>query len=148
MKGPAFRTLYCQRMGIGEDQFPQHLLVRALYPHARPLAGLLARFGRQHFQADYEFIEDVGHLVGLNGFSDAAQNYVDHFSNRGFTRRVLRLRVSVRRMLDLVRPVLPAEPGSGLDRLWRKRDSLTPFRGNPGTASPFPEEGKTGENTK
>ena len=74
MKGQTFRTLYCQRAGIDEGQFSRHLLARALYQHSRPVAWLIARLDHQHFQADYEFIEDIGHLTHLGGFSDAAQS--------------------------------------------------------------------------
>jgi hypothetical protein len=120
---PTFRERYCRRHGLAPEAFPRHLLPRALYPHARPLAALLGWLDRQHFQADHEFIEDVGHMRRLADFPEAARNYADHFSNGGFLRRTLRLRVSVRRMWLIVAGVraeeVPLPAGA---------DSLTPFQ--------------------
>src|SRR5690348_14887706 len=99
---PLFITLYCRRWGIAPSVFARDLLLRSVYPHARPLLGLLTRLNRGHFEADYEFIVDVGQLRRRFDFGAVAESYISHPANKGFLRRRLKLRISVRRMLELV----------------------------------------------
>jgi hypothetical protein len=132
MKKPSsFQFRYCQRWGVAPGAFRADLLARSLYPHARPLAPLLRRLDSQHFQADYEFIDDVGHLENIESFQDALDGYVGHFSNQTFLRHQLRLRVSVRRMWRIVREILTDEPTAGLARRMEGRGSVTPFERKP-----------------
>jgi hypothetical protein len=124
---PLFITLYCRRWGIAPSAFARDLLLRSVYPHARPLLGLLTQLNRGHFEADYEFIVDVGQLRRRTDFGAAAESYISHPANKALVRRRLKLRISVRRMLALVEDVLPQQlPAELRDRLQAK-DSLTPF---------------------
>lgn len=129
MNPRTLRQLYCEAHGLPAGNFTRHLLSRILYPHARPLAGVLAMLDRRHFDADQEFAEDLGQLRALEEFDDAAVNFVDHYSNRAFPRRVLRLRASVRRALAVAQQYLPDELEP--NPRWNGDDSLTPFRGPP-----------------
>lgn len=123
-QSPTFAERYCRARGLLPSEYHRALLQEALYPHARPLAGLLRLLDRRHFVADYEFVEDVGHIRSVADFALPMGSYVEHPDNRGFLRRRLRLRTSTRHMLTLVRaafaqPGVPAEPVR-----WR---SLDPF---------------------
>lgn len=139
MNPRSFQALYCSRRGVSPERFRRHVLARSLYPHARLLAPLLA-WVDGHFQADYEFIDDVAHLERVELFHDAMDSYVGHFSNRGFLRRGLRLRISARRLWRLVSEVLPGTPAAGLASKLEKQDSVTPFAGKPIRPKPAPEE--------
>jgi hypothetical protein len=124
---PLFITLYCRSRGIAPSAFARELLQQGAYPHARPWLGVLARLNPGHFDPDYEFIADVGQLRRRTDFGDAAGSYLSHPLNKGFLRRRLRLRISVRRMLQLVNEVLPQNvPADLRDRL-EATDSLMPF---------------------
>ncbi len=129
MSPRSFQSLYCARRGITAAQFRNDLLNRTLYPHARPFAFLLRRMPGPHLQADFEFIDDVAHLENMDGFHDALDGYVGHFSNATFTRRRLRLRISARRMWQVVREILPGRPRKGLDQQMDRHGSGTPFGG-------------------
>jgi hypothetical protein len=126
MNPRSFQALYCDRWGVSPDRFRNDLLARTVYPHARLLAPLL-RLMTGHFQADYEFIDDVAHLERVELFHDAMDSYVGHFSNRGFLRRGLRLRISARRMWRIVSEVLPGTPAAGMAIKLEDQGSVTPF---------------------
>ena len=55
-----------------------------------------------HFTADYDFIEAVGWLREQRDYQATVREFTAHPANRGFLRRWLRLRVSVRRVSELV----------------------------------------------
>lgn len=133
MKGPTFSELYCARERIAPSDAAERLFRDALYPHARPFAALFRLVRRRHFLADREFIEDVGYLRSLEDFSLVLGCYIEHPDNRGYLRRRLRLRVSARRMLRIVRSVFtPAAPESR-----RRGDTFEPFAGPDGTEPPI-----------
>lgn len=114
-------------MGVIPAAFTTDLLLKAMPPHARWLVGLLDAFDRQHFQADYEFIEDISQLKRPADFWAAAESYAGHPANTGFLRRRLRLRISVRRMLAIVHHVLPAELPPELAAMLREEGTMAPF---------------------
>lgn len=122
MKSVRFIDLYCQQQGIEAADFEAHIFDRALYPAARPLAGILGFFRRDYFQADRFFIEDVARLRRYEDFHAIGIEYSQHHSNGWFLRRVLRLRVSTERMRRIVRDVFKGsvtEPET--------MDSIAPF---------------------
>jgi hypothetical protein len=98
-----FSDLYCEQQGIAATEFARHAFKRALYPHARILAGALNLLNSDYFSADRDFIDDVGRLTRYHDFVSSGMDYSHHPANRGFMRRVLLLRVSTERMRRLVR---------------------------------------------
>jgi hypothetical protein len=133
VKGPTFSELYCARKRIAPSAASERLFRDALYPHARPFVALFRLVRRRYFQADREFIEDVGYLRSLEDFSLALGCYLEHPDNRGYLRRRLHLRVSARRLLRIVRSVFtPAAPGSRL-----QGGTFEPFAGPGGTKPPI-----------
>ena len=126
VKPRTFTEICCAREGLSPEALPAVLFRRTLYPHARLVAPLVRRLDRRHFLADYEFIEDVGHLRSLADFSLALGSYVEHPANWGFLRRRLRIRVSARRMLLLVRAAF-APPGQVLPPPTTQRQTFEPF---------------------
>jgi hypothetical protein len=131
MSAETFQARYCERRGVNAAGFRDDLLARTLYPHARPLAPLLSLLDAQYFQADREFIADVAELGSIDGFADALDCYVQHFSNRGFLRHQLRLRISARRMWRIVRETFPEGRSAELERKIVGRGSGNPFDGDP-----------------
>lgn len=127
MSPGSFQARYCERMGVIPAAFPTDLLLKALPPHARTLLGLLGAVDRQHFQADYEFIEDVSQIKRPADFWAAAESYAGHPANSGFLRRRLRLRISVRRMLAIVQHVFPDELPPGLMAMLEEQGTIAPF---------------------
>ena len=131
----SFMMVYCRTRGVIPSAFASELLLQTVYPHTRPLVGLLAQLNPDHFRADHEFIEDVSCLQHHADFGNAAESYVTHPANAGFFRRRLRLRISVRRMLQVVNAVFPQEVSGKLRERLQRKNTLTPFAGEP-PASP------------
>ncbi len=124
-KADTFAAIYCATRGIDPADYQRAVFREVLYVHARPLAPVVLWFNRRHFIADYEFVEDVGHIRSVADFSLPMGSYIEHPDNHGFLRRRLRVRVSARRMLALVRKVL-GSPGAGPHL---SRNTLKPFPG-------------------
>lgn len=138
---PLFITLYCRRRGIAPSAFARDLLLRSVYPQTRLMVGLLTQLNPGHFEADLEFIVDVGQLRRRVDFGDAAESYLSHPANKGFLRRKLKLRISVRRMLEIVTAELPQQLPAELRERLQAKDSLTPFEQEepPGSKEARPE---------
>ena len=131
----SFMMRYCRTRGVLPAAFANQLLLETLYPHARPLLGLLTQLNPDHFRADYEFIEDVSRMQHHTDFGDAVECYITHPANAGFLRRRLRLRISVRRMLRLANDVFPQELREELRVRLQKKNTLTPFDGQGATGT-------------
>ena len=132
MKTRTFAQIYCEREGLPAAELSARLFRLTLYPHARLVAALLRRFNPRHFLADYEFIEDVGHLRSLEDFSLVLGGFIEHPSNWGLLRRRFRIRVSARRMLRIVRTVYTPGTGSAPST---SRNTLEPFGERPAAPS-------------
>lgn len=125
-KARTFAEIFCEREGLSFAEWPSVLFRRTLYSHARVVLPLVRWFNPRHFLADYEFIEDVGHLRSLEDFSLALGSYVEHPANWGVLRRRLRIRVSARHMLLIVRQTF-APVGQSLPPPGTRRHTFEPF---------------------
>jgi hypothetical protein len=96
-----FSERYCAMHGLAKWEFIESALVRSLYPQARLLRPLL-RLKPGYFKADREFVSCVGRIKRMRDFDMEAFAYANDPDNRGFLRRVLRLRVSAGRLNGLV----------------------------------------------
>jgi hypothetical protein len=104
-----FEQKLCARLGVASDRYLDTALRRTLYPHARLVRPLLQWVAPAFFDADLEFLQGVGRLWRRPDFKIEVWDYRYHPANRGWFRRVLRLRVSVERTQRLVESLL-AEP--------------------------------------
>jgi hypothetical protein len=120
-----FCQRYCEKIGVDPREFTARLLRRTLYPQARLLRPLLQLLDSDYFAADRDFVSGVGRISRRDEFSVEANEFAHHPSNRGFARKVLRLRISVRRMQREVTLVFDGTR-SPTDRLV---DSGGPFGG-------------------
>lgn len=92
-----FRELYCEQRQIASDRYETDLVRRCLHWRARPFYWLLG-MNREYTSPDFDFVRSVGELHSRRQFRDEAAEYFYHPGNGGFFRRVLRLRVSSRRL--------------------------------------------------
>lgn len=120
MKPAHFAEHYCDLHKLTLDEFPRHLRKHALYPHARFIVPILTLFNGDYLAADNDFIQDVGQLTRYNDFFGSSFEYIHHPANRGFLRRVLRLRISTERMRRIIRKGFGAQVAA-------KKESMTPF---------------------
>lgn len=96
-----FAEEFCRVHELEPEQFEAEILKRALYPAARLLRPVLA-LDRDYFTPDLDFIRGVGRMRHPDAFTIEARDFAHHPENRGFRRETLRLRVSARRLRDLV----------------------------------------------
>jgi hypothetical protein len=109
MSTATFAEKFCAKHNLPLEKHEEIVLQRALYPAARllrPVLGLKANY----FAADHDFIRRVGRLTRLNGFEAEVQDFLYDPENRGFLRRVFKLRVSARRLRRVVRDLLSQGP--------------------------------------
>ena len=88
------------------------MLELSLYPVAKVFRGTLGLIPR-YFAADLDFIRCVGRLTRRRDFAMEEMDFVQNHENRGFLRRRLKLRVSARRLHELVREVLDEPDDAG-----------------------------------
>jgi len=109
-----FSVNFCSVKGIKPDKYEQAAFNEALYFHAKLLIGLFSILWPGYCTADYEFIRNVGKLKRYRDFSHEAEEYAHHPSNQGFWRKVMNVRVSSKKLRNLVKttlhPKLGAEP--------------------------------------
>ena len=108
-----FEERFCALHGVSPEKYRDTVLRLTLYPAARWLRPLLA-LKPGYFAPDRAFVLGVGRMSRFSEFDAEVRDYLVDPENRGFLRRVLKLRVSAYRMLCLVRSTLregPAEPG-------------------------------------
>ena len=103
-----FEEQFCARHGVAPEQYVEAMLKRSLYPLARWLRPVLA-MDSAFFAADRNFILGVGRISRFDDFDAEVRDYLIDPENAGFLRRVLKLRVSVTRLLPIVRSVLRDE---------------------------------------
>ena len=113
--------------GVSSERYLETALRRTLYPHAHWLRPLIAVVAPDFFSADRDFLHGVGQLWRRRDFSIEVQNFHHHPANRGFLRRVLRLRVSAGRVQTLVNTLLidPPTYATGLTRASEREAART-----------------------
>jgi hypothetical protein len=102
-----FAEKFCAAHNVHPADYQEAVLRRTLRPMARVLRPVL-NLNRDYFASDRELIRDVGRLTRLEDFEAEAMDFSYNPYNRGLFHRVLRLRVSRRRLRALVRDTLNA----------------------------------------
>jgi hypothetical protein len=100
-----FAEKFCAKHGLPPEKYDKSVLRRSLYPAARLLRPVLV-LKANYFAADHEFIRRVGRLTRLGGFEAEVNEFLYDPNNRGFLRRVFKLRASARRLRRIVRDVM------------------------------------------
>jgi hypothetical protein len=102
-----FAELFCRHRRLPPGKYREVMLRRCLYRRTLMFRRLLAFFSHGYFAADYDLISAVGLLREPEALHDEINTFLDHPANRGFLRRVLRLRVSTRRVRHLFNTLMP-----------------------------------------
>jgi hypothetical protein len=100
-----FSEKFCASRGLPPEKYEETVMRLALRPLARLLWPLLA-FYPNYFAADRDLVRAVGRLSRVRDFEDEAVDFAHNPVNRGFFRQTLQLRVSTRRLLNLVEQTL------------------------------------------
>lgn len=112
---PAFKQRFIEKTRVSPEDFNREVLRRTLPMHARVLLPLASLIKPDVLAADYDLIADIAILTSRREFSESAGTRRFHPANRGFLRRVLRIRVSISKLRDLVYDVMRPPSGAGSD---------------------------------
>ncbi len=121
-----FAERFCAHHRIRHEGYARAMFWRCLHRWAVPVAPFILWIHRQYFAADYEFILGVGAITSRGALHAEIEDYETHPFNRGFFRRGLKLRVSVKRVTDNVAAVMPhngSMRGEGSAEPWAARGS-------------------------
>ena len=123
MTEKTFAELFCEKHGLSAEKYERVLLRRALYPHARLLAPIVAFLWPQHFVSDLDFVRSVARLRRYREFFFESEEFAHHPANRGFWRSAAHIRISSRKLRRIVRATLHQELDVEVDG-----SSAVPFR--------------------
>ena len=115
---PTFKQRFLEKTGGNPDDFIRDILRLTLPLHARLLLPFARILEQSVLAADYDLISDIAQLTSRREFSDSVGVRRFHPANRGFLRKVVRVRVSIARLHRLVYDVM--RPADG-------RSSTAPF---------------------
>lgn len=96
-----FAELFCSHRRLHPQQYHEVMFRCCLYRRTLIFRHLLAVFSRSYFEADHELISRVGLLTASETLDDEIDIFYNNSTNRSFLHRVLRLRVSARRVQRL-----------------------------------------------
>lgn len=127
MKTRSFLVVYCRRTGMSPAAFAGELLARTLYPWAARFRWWIDVIDPDCFAEDYAFIERISHMRQRSDFAIAVEEFLERPANRSFLRSRLRLRISVRRMLEEVNAIFPPNLPPELNALMQPEGTHHPF---------------------
>jgi hypothetical protein len=104
---PTFAELFCERYHVAPADYARAMFWRCLHRRGLPLAPFIFLVNRQYFAPDFELIMSVGRLTSATHLNTELDDFRSHPGNHGWTRRLLRVRVSGARLCRVMRSVLP-----------------------------------------
>jgi hypothetical protein len=102
-----FRESYCERFGCPAEAFENRVFWRCLYRRSLPLAWLVHLLNRPHFELDRQTIRQLGVTRSPQEFRSELEAFRYEYRMRGGFLRQLRVRVSGKRLVALLREVCP-----------------------------------------
>jgi hypothetical protein len=103
-----FREACCEKFGISPEAFEEEVLWRCFYhPKAVPLGKLLLRINRRCFDPDFGLLRELADCTTVSDMRTGMSDFRYHRPICGFFRKVLRIRLSGQRLVDLGAKLLP-----------------------------------------
>lgn len=106
-----FRDAYCRRFVCPPLEFERRVFFAVAYPHVRLLL-MLGLYSTEHFSPDRALIAYCGILHSMRQLDDEVRDFARLPENRRFSRRVLLLRISGRRLKKLAAECMGMAPAS------------------------------------
>ena len=105
-----FKTAFCARFAHPQAQFEKAVFWNAMHPEMRPVAFLIHKLWPGFFHSDLDCIRSLAVTESKQEVRALiASLHYDPKFNQGFLRRVLRVRISGRRIMRLAGKVLAGE---------------------------------------
>ena len=113
-----FRESFCERFGCPPEGFEERVFWRCLYRRSLPLALLVYFVHRDYFALDLLTIRQLGVARSAQEFRGELESFRYEYRMRGGILRNLRVRVSGKRLMGLLRQTLPdLEPSVRRDKV-------------------------------
>ena len=103
-----FRESFCERFKCPAEDFERRIFWRCLYRRSLPIAALVYLFRRGYFDLDFQTIRQLGVARSSEEFRVELETFRYEYRMRGGVLRGLRVRVSGKRLSELLREVIPA----------------------------------------
>jgi len=105
--GKSFSESVCEKLGLHPNQYENEVLQRCLYGKARALRPLLQFYNRNFFAPDRDFVRRVGKIRRRAELMRELDEFYYHPKNGNWLRRRFKLRISCRKIVALVKEVMP-----------------------------------------
>jgi hypothetical protein len=107
-----FAEKFCERHGVPSARYVDVMFWRCLHRRAWPVAPLLRWLAPEFFAPDLELVRGLGRMSSAAALNEEIADFYAHPLNRGFAKRRLRLRLSVRRVKREVYGAFPRQSRS------------------------------------
>ena len=101
MSAITFREAYCERFQVDADDFAESVLWRCHHRRSLPLGKLIWRINPEFYDMDFELIRTLAECTTLEDFRTEVSDFRYHHHNFGFGRKLLHVRLSGQRLVDL-----------------------------------------------
>jgi hypothetical protein len=101
-----FRESFCERFGCPPEAFERRVFWRCLYRRSLPLSLVVYLVNRNYFALDLQTIKQLGVARSLQEFRGELESFRYEYRMRGGLLRNLRVRVSGKRLMGVLREVL------------------------------------------
>jgi hypothetical protein len=99
----SFQEAFCDEVGCPSEEFANRVFWRCLHRRALPLSAVVYLMNRSFFERDFCTIRQLGVARSFEEFGAEVNSFrSDNRRHGGFLRRRLRVRVSGRRLMNLV----------------------------------------------
>ena len=112
-QGRSFSESVCEKLGLHPNQYENEVVNRCLYGKARVLRPLLKFYNRNFFSPDHEFVRRIGKIRRRAELMRELDEFYYHPKNGNWLRRRFKLRISCRKVVALVKEVMPELRASG-----------------------------------
>jgi len=104
----SFRDACCEHFECSSDDFGRLVFRRGVHRRALPLTALIYDLNRSYFEKESDTIGYLGNTRSAEEFRAEVATYRSYYRRRGgFLRKVLCLRLSGKRLMDLLNEVSP-----------------------------------------
>lgn len=104
----SFRDAFCEHYKCSSDDFERLVFRRGLHRRALPLTALIYALNRSYFEKEKGTIGYLGNARSEPEFRTEVATYRSYYRRRGgFLRKVLCVRLSGKRLMDLLGEVSP-----------------------------------------
>jgi hypothetical protein len=103
---PTFGERFCRRHSLPSDRYLSAMRFRALHRCALPFYPIIRLLAPGYFDADHELLRSIGAARRTEDMGNEVAFFHGHHDNQRFLRRVLRIRISGRRIARIWREVM------------------------------------------